>query len=409
MKNKIFKVLVGIVIIVFTFSAGLWLGISFEPFKEYILNISRYNNSSSENISEGTESEFSVKPFEEAIELVSESALDEKSKEELLAAAIDSMLSTLDDEYTEYFTTEEYKKIMESYSGIMSGIGVVVTLNDQEQVVVVLSLDGTPAYRAGIMEGDIIIGVDGVEIKEMALEKVVTMIKGEEGTKVGLKIYRPLGDKTIELTITRAKFLIPNLVSEVIEEDVGYVWYYTFQDKGAQQLDKEIQKLTGSGAEGIILDLRNNLGGVLSDAVEVCDLFLDEGKIVTVRGRLEDKEVTDEYFAGDGKYTEIPLVVLINGFSASASEVVAGALKDNDRAVLIGEKSFGKGLVQALYELSDGSGVKFTTARYFLPSGLSIEGVGIEPDITVKLELDSTEDTQLIKAVEEIEMLISES
>jgi len=409
MKNKIFRVLIGIVVIVITFSAGLWLGISFEPFKEYILNAGRYNSSSSENISENTESKFSVKPVKEAIDLVSKNALDKKSKEELLSAAVNSILSNLDDEYTEYFTTEEYEKIMESYSGIMSGIGIVITLNDEEQVVVVLPLDDTPAYRAGIMEGDIIIEVNGGEIKEMALEKVVTMIKGEEGTKVDLKIYRPLEDKTIELTITRAKFLIPNLVSEVIENDVGYIWYYTFQDKGAQQLDREIQKLTDSGAEGIILDLRNNLGGVLNDAVKVCDLFLDEGKIVTVKGRLEDKEVTDEYFAKGGKYAEIPLVVLINGFSASASEVVAGALKDNGRAVLVGEKSFGKGLVQALYELSDGSGIKFTTARYFLPSGVSIEGVGIKPDITVELEPDSTEDTQLIKAAEEIEALISET
>ncbi len=409
MKNKIFRVLIGIVVIVITFSAGLWLGISFEPFKEYILNAGRYNSSSSENISENTESKFSVKPVKEAIDLVSKNALDKKSKEELLSAAVNSILSNLDDEYTEYFTTEEYEKIMESYSGIMSGIGIVITLNDEEQVVVVLPLDDTPAYRAGIMEGDIIIEVNGGEIKEMALEKVVTMIKGEEGTKVDLKIYRPLEDRTIELTITRAKFLIPNLVSEVIENDVGYIWYYTFQDKGAQQLDREIQKLTDSGAEGIILDLRNNLGGVLNDAVKVCDLFLDEGKIVTVKGRLEDKEVTDEYFAKGGKYAEIPLVVLINGFSASASEVVAGALKDNGRAVLVGEKSFGKGLVQALYELSDGSGIKFTTARYFLPSGVSIEGVGIKPDITVELEPDSTEDTQLIKAAEEIEALISET
>jgi len=247
MKNKIFRVLIGIVVIVITFSAGLWLGISFEPFKEYILNAGRYNSSSSENISENTESKFSVKPVKEAIDLVSKNALDKKSKEELLSAAVNSILSNLDDEYTEYFTTEEYEKIMESYSGIMSGIGIVITLNDEEQVVVVLPLDDTPAYRAGIMEGDIIIEVNGGEIKEMALEKVVTMIKGEEGTKVDLKIYRPLEDRTIELTITRAKFLIPNLVSEVIENDVGYIWYYTFQDKGAQQLDREIQKLTDSG------------------------------------------------------------------------------------------------------------------------------------------------------------------
>ena len=195
----------------------------------------------------------------------------------------------------------------------------------------------------------------------------------------------------------------------MLENDIGHIWYYSFQDMGSRQLDSEIQKLIDSGAEGIILDLRNNLGGVLTDAVEVCDLFLNEGIIVTVKGRSEDKDITDEYIAGKGKYSEIPLVVLINEFSASASELAAGALKDNDRAVLIGEKSYGKGVVQVLYELSDGSGIKFTTARFFLPSGLSIQGVGVEPDILIDLEPDSTEDLQLNRAVEEMKKLISES
>jgi len=407
MKKIITAVLVSIVVVVFTFSTGLWLGISFEPFKRYISNI--FGDSTVKYNPDDAESEFSTEPLEETIDLVSDNALEEKSKEELLKAAIESILSELDDEYTEYFTAEEYEIIMDSFSGTMSGIGVVVTLDDEGQVVVVMPLEGTPAYKAGIKEGDIITEVNGVKIKDMALEKVVAMIKGEEGTKVDLEIYIPEDDNTVELTITRARFYVPNLTSGQLEGDIGYIWYYTFQDEGSQQLDSEIQKLIDGGAEGIIFDLRNNLGGVLTDAIEVSDLFLDEGTIVTVKGRSEDKDVTDEYTARKGKYSNIPLVVLINEFSASASELVAGALKDNDRALLIGERSHGKGVVQVLYELSDGSGIKFTTARFFLPSGISIQGTGIEPDILVELEPDSEEDLQLSRAIEEMETLLSES
>lgn len=415
MKKNVLRVLIAVIVVIFTFSTGLWVGISFDSFKKYVFNVNQNSTSEDngdggflEDISESIKRNFSVKPIEEAISLISESALVERSKDELLKAAVEGILSVLDDKHTEYFTAEEYEKIMESYSGTMSGIGVIVTLDNDGQVVVVRTLSDTPACRAGIVEGDIITEVDGMDIKDMALEKVVTMIRGEEGTKVNLKIYRPEDNGIIEVTVTRARFDVPNLISDIFEEDVGYIQYFDFQDRGAQKLDKEIQKLIDGGAKGLILDLRNNPGGVLDDAVEVCDLFLDEGIIVTIKGRTENKERIDKYLAWKGKYTEIPLVVLINGFSASASEVVAGALRDNDRAILVGERSFGKGTVQVIYELSDGSGLKFTTARYFLPLGLSVDGVGINPDILVKLEPDATEDIQLNKAIEEINTLISE-
>ncbi|MBE3090116.1 MAG: S41 family peptidase [Actinobacteria bacterium] len=395
MKKNVLRVVIAVIVVIFTFSTGLWIGISFDSFKGYLLKIKQ--NTTSE-----------IKPIEEIIDLVSGSALVEKSKDELLKAAIGGILSVLDDKYTEYFTAEEYKKIMESYSGTMSGIGVVFTLDDEGQVVVVRILEDTPASRAGIMEGDIITEVDGIKIKDMDLDKVLAMIRGKEGTEVNLKIYRPEEYDIIEVTVTRAIFDVPNLVSEILEEDVGYIWYYAFQDGGAQQLDREIKKLIDGGAKGLILDLRNNPGGVLDDAVEICDLFLDEGIIVTIRERMEDKEIIGKYSAREGKYTEIPLVVLINEFSASASEVVAGALRDNKRAILVGERSYGKGVVQVIYELSDGSGIKFTTAKYFLPSGLSIDGVGINPDVLVKLEPDATEDVQLNRAIEKINTLISE-
>ena len=415
MKKNVLRVVISIIVVIFIFSTGLWIGINFDSFKNYLLNISWSNitegyssGEAQDGISGNVNDEFSIEPIEETIDLISGNSLVKESKRVLSQAALEGILSALDDGYAEYFTAEEYNKIMESYSGTTSGIGVVVTVDDEGQVVVVRTLEDTPAYDAGIVEGDIITEVEGTAIKGMDIEKVVAMIKGEEGTKVSLKIYRPSEENTMEVTITRAKFYIPNLISDIFEKDVGYIWYYDFQINGASQLDKEIQKLIDGGAKGLILDLRDNLGGAWDDAIEVCDLFLDKGIITAVKGRADNKERIDEYTAKKGKYTEIPLVVLINGFSASASELVAGALKDNDRAILVGEKSFGKGVVQALYELSDGSGIKFTTAKYFLPSGVSIEGVGIKPDIIVELEPDATEDTQLNKAIEEIKILISE-
>ncbi|MBU2563642.1 MAG: PDZ domain-containing protein, partial [Actinobacteria bacterium] len=277
MKKNVLRVVIAVVVVIFTFSTGLWIGISFDFFKGYLLKIKQ--NITSEdysnggilgNISGSISSKFSIKPIEEAIDLISGSALVEKSKEELLKAAIEGILSVLDDKHTEYFTAEEYKKIMESYSGTMSGIGVVVTLDDEGQVVVVRILPDTPASRAGIMEGDIITEVDGIKIKDMDLDKVLAMIRGKEGTEVNLKIYRPEEYDIIEVTVTRTIFDVPNLVSEILEEDIGHIGYYAFQDGGAQQLDKEIQKLIEDGAKGLILDLRNNPGGVLDDAVEVC-------------------------------------------------------------------------------------------------------------------------------------------
>ena len=416
MKKIIIKVLVSIVVIIFVFSAGLWAGFSFNSIKKYFLSTNRGSNDASdvleekpgllEGISESIINRFSLKPFEEAFEYISSDSLVTLQKQELLQAAIEGMLILLDDRHADYFTVDEYEKITESYSGTMSGIGIIVTQDDEGRIVVVKPLPGTPAGSAGIREGDHIIAVNGEDVSDMVLENVVTLIKGEEGTSVDVTFFRPEEDRTFEITIVRERFYVPNLFSEIVEDNIAYIQYIGFQDGGAELLESEIEKLLDQGAGSIIFDLRNNLGGTLDDAVAVCDLFMDSGAIVTVRGRTDDEERVDEYFAGNGKYTEIPLVILINGFSASASELVAGALRDNDRALLVGEISFGKGTVQVIHELSDGSGLKFTTAKYFLPSGVSIESVGVLPDIEVVLTAGDTEDLQLNRAIEEIKVMM---
>jgi carboxyl-terminal processing protease len=416
MKQIIIKAIVSIVVLIFVFSAGVWAGLSLETLNINFTgkNVGTQDVSSSDgespgiigNISNTIKERFSIKPFQEALEFIREDAAQEYTRQELLRAAIEGMLSLLDDRHSEYFTVEEYEKIAESFSGTMSGIGVIVTQEEDGSIVVVKPLPDTPAGSAGIREGDIIKAVDGVDISGMVLENVVAMIKGEQGTSVDITFYRPADDETFTVTLVRARFYVPNVFAEMAEENIAYIQYIGFQDNGADLLDSELEKLIDRGAEALILDLRNNLGGTLEDAVDVCDLFLDKGAIVTVRGRSDDKERVDEYFAREGKYMEIPIVVLINGFSASASELAAGALRDNDRALIIGEQSFGKGTVQVIHELSDGSGLKFTTARYFLPSGVSIDGVGIMPDIEVELTLEDTEDLQLERAIEEIKKMI---
>ncbi len=416
MKKIIIRVVVSIVILIFVFSSGLWAGLSLTSVRKYFLGNGSSSSDSSytseekpgllEDISESIKNRFSIKPFEEALNYISNDSISAFSKQELLRAAIEGMLLLLDDRHAEYFTVEDYQKITESYNGTMSGIGVIVMQDDDGRVVVVKPLPDTPADNAGIKEGDEIIRVNGTDIKDMVLENIVAMIKGEEGTSVDITFYRPGEERTFEVTLIRARFYVPNLFAEMIEDNIGYIQYIGFQNGGADFLDSEIEKLIEQGAAAIIFDLRNNLGGTLDDAVDVCDLFMDEGAIVTVRGRTDDDERVDEYFAKDGKYTEIPLIVLINGFSASASELVAGALRDNGRALLIGEISFGKGTVQVIHDLSDGSGLKFTTAKYYLPSGVSIDGVGIIPDIEVELTLEDTEDLQLKRALEEVKKIL---
>ena len=361
MKKIIIQVLVSIVVIIFVFTAGLWAGFSFNSIKKYFLSSNSGSSDTGstqeessglfEEISETIKNRFSLAPFEEAFDYISNDSLMTFQKQELMQAAIGGMLTLLDDRHADYFTIDEYEKITESYSGTMSGIGIIVTQDDEGRVIVVKPLPGTPAGSAGIREGDHIIAVNGQDISEMVLENVVTLIKGEEGTSVDVTFYRLDEDKTFEITLVRARFYVPNLFAEMIEDNIAYIQYIGFQDGGAEFLESEIEKLIGEGAESIIFDLRNNLGGTLDDAVAVCDLFMDSGAIVTVRGRTDNEERVDEYFAEKGKYTEIPLVVLINGFSASASELVAGALRDNKRTILVGETSFGKGTVQVIHEL----------------------------------------------------------
>ncbi|MHB1346589.1 MAG: S41 family peptidase [Candidatus Humimicrobiaceae bacterium] len=401
--------IVGLIII---FAAGFWMGSDFSDRFNFSLQkagqMLLLNDTGETQTTNGSEdSPLSIKALEETIDSVSKEALISKTKQELVTAAINGILDSLDDSHSEYFTKEQYSKIMESYQGIMTGgIGVVVTLNDQEKVEVVNVIKGSPSSKLDIRQGDIIMKVDGESIAGIPLEETVSKIKGPADTSVTITFFRPSDNKTFDLEIKRGTFSVPNFSNEVIDGNIAYIQYFEFHENGAKELEKEIGSLITQGAEGIILDLRNNLGGTLDDAVYLCDLFLDGGIIVTVKGRSDGSDSYEEFKAKSGKYIDIPMVVLINEYSASASELTAGAFKDSKRAILIGEKSYGKGTVQVLHLLPDGSGIKFTTAKYFLPSGESIDGTGIIPDISVKLDADSETDVQKERAIEEIQKLM---
>jgi carboxyl-terminal processing protease len=415
-KFKALKITFIVFLVILIFGSGFVLGLDFTykfniriPAVSEIIPKVPTTVEDSTLKQEGQEfSQTSVKSIEQVIELILNEAITPRTKDELIIAAIQGILSKLDDKHAEYFSKDQYAKIMESYQGIMSGgIGVIVTLNEKKQVEVVKVIPDSPSSGFDIKQGDLIKKVNGENVEGIALEEVVSKITGPVDTEVDITFYRASENLSFTYKIKRGTFTIPNFISEMIEGNIAYIQYYDFQEGGAEQLEKEIDSMINKGAKGIILDLRNNLGGVLNDAVKLCDLFLDKDKlIVRVVGRSSGKEVTQDYNATAGKYLDIPLVVLINEYSASASELSAGALKDHGRAILIGEKSFGKGTVQTLHILSDGSGIKFTTAKYYLPLGESIDGKGIEPDIKVSIEPDAKEDMQKNRAVEEIKKLL---
>ena len=414
-RLKALKIILVVILAILVFGSGFLLGLDFTY--KFNIRVPKINEllpktATSDNISDSKDeqesSETSVKSIEQTIELILKEAINPKTKNELIIAAIQGILLKLEDNHAEYFSKEQYAKIMESYKGVMSGgIGIIVTLNDKKQVEVVKVIPDSPSSSLDIRQGDLIKKVNGEDVERITLEEVVSKITGPVGTDVSITFYRPSEIKSFELTIKRGTFTVPNYVSEMIDGNIAYIQYYDFQEGGAEQVEKEIDNMIKNGAQGVILDLRNNLGGVLDDAVNLCDLFLEKDKlIVRVIGRVDGKEVSRDYNATEGKYPDIPLIILINEYSASASELTAGAFQDHKRAVLVGEKSFGKGTVQTLHILSDGSGIKFTTAKYYLPLGESIDGTGIDPDIKVSLDPDSKTDIQKDKAVEEMKKLL---
>jgi carboxyl-terminal processing protease len=345
-------------------------------------------------------------PVIELYEALNESAVDAPDAEKLVDGAIKGMLDQVDDEYARYFPAEAFADFNASLDGTFSGVGLMLT-DTPDGPVIVSVLEGTPAEEAGIEEGERIVEVDGEDVSGDPLEQIVAKVKGEAGTTVSLGLAGgDEGRRTLE--ITRAEFDLPLTTSEMLEGDVGYVRLYQFAEDTGERVRSEVRSLLDDGARGIVLDLRNNPGGLLNEAVSVASVFVEDGEIVSVQKRGGDRET---YGAVDDAFDDVPLVVLVDDHSASASEIVAGAVQDADRGPIVGETTFGKGTVQTIAQFSDGSGAKFTTARSFTPSGDSIEGVGVEPDVQATLNDDEEpveveDDPQVDAAVDELDRLV---
>ena len=326
----------------------------------------------------------------EVVQELRQSFIDQErlSAEELNAAAIKGILDYLDDPYTAYLSPEQYQNFtatLAGETGEFEGIGADVTLMDGRLLILGPRPD-SPASRAGIRPGDIVVAVDGVDIEGLDLPEAVDLIRGPKGSTVVLRIIRPGTLRSIDISVVRDTIRLTNVNARMQEDGVGYIGVGTFDAKTADGVREAIAGLRSEGARGLVLDLRNNTGGLVDAAVRVVSEFVESGLVFVVR----NNDAADEEYetTGEGTAYDLPLVVLVNGFSASASEIVSGALQDHDRAVVVGVRTFGKGSVNQLSQLDSGSGLYVTIARWLTPNGRVIEAEGIEPDIVVGDPID---------------------
>jgi len=319
--------------------------------------------------------------FTEVFSRIQADYVEPVTDETLLENAIRGMLSGLDP-HSAYLNPDEYKELRIGTTGQFGGLGIEVGM-ENGFVKVISPIDDTPAQRAGVKAGDLIIRLDDKPVKGMTLQEAVKIMRGKPGTKITLTIVREGEDKPLKITITRAIIKIKSVKYKILEPGYGYLRITSFQSRTGEQMRKALAAMKEQGdLKGLILDLRNNPGGVLNAAVSVSDAFLDQGLIVYTDGRIEEAKMKFEATPGD-LIAGVPMVVLVNSGSASASEIVAGALQDHKRAIIMGQKSFGKGSVQTILPLSNGGAIKLTTARYYTPSGRSIQAEGIVPNIVL--------------------------
>lgn len=319
-------------------------------------------------------------------------------KDEMAENIYKAVMSSLDDPYSKYYTAEEYKELSASTEGVYYGIGATVTLNDDGYVRIVQTQEGSPAEEAGILAEDVITEVAGENVKGMKLDDIVSRMKGEEGTSVTLTIVR--GDETLKIDVTRRKIDSVLVAGKMLDNNIGYIAISQFEGVTLEQFNNAFDNLKEQGMQGLIIDVRGNPGGRLDTVTDILDRLLPEGLIVY----MQDKNGKREEIRSDEECDlDVPCAVLVNGNSASASEVFSGALQDYGLAGIIGTQTFGKGIVQSIYKLDDGSAVKLTTQDYYTPNGNNIHGIGITPDEVVELDEDAYKqdgtDTQLDAAV----------
>ena len=333
--------------------------------------------------------------FGDAFQLIRDDYVEEVDDKTLISNAINGMLSALDP-HSNYLPDDDFKKMQERTRGEFGGLGIEITMEDG-YVKVVSPIDDTPAFNAGVQAGDLIVQIAGQDVLGMTLSEAVELMRGPVGSDIDITIRRK-DDQFIDITLTRDVIKMRSVRHESYGK-VGYIRITTFSEQTTPGLEKavaELQAEHGNDLQGVILDLRNNPGGLLREAVSVSDAFLEKGEIVSTRGRQGNQN--SRYFAKSGDLLDgLPLVILINSGSASASEIVAGALKDHKRAVIMGTRSFGKGSVQSIIPMPGHGAIRITTARYYTPSGVSIQSTGIAPDIDVELAVVENLETGAVR------------
>ena len=359
-----------------------------------------------------------IQQFVDVYKKIKDQYVDEVDDTTLFNYAIEGMVSKLDP-YSDYLSKEDFSELKIGTTGKFGGIGIEITMEDGF-VKIISPIDDTPAQRAGLKAGDLVIEVQGISLKDKSINDAVKLMRGEPGTSVKVKILREKEESPLDFELVRQIIVSKGIKTEIFNGEVGYLRLSSFQSNSTANVRKaiyDLRKKTGNMMVALILDLRNNPGGVLGSAVGISDLFLKSGKIVYTKGRTNNSDL--EYYANSEDILEgLPLYVLINGGSASASEIVAGALQDHKRAIIYGEKSFGKASVQSIQEMMDGSALKLTTAKYYTPNDRHIHENGISPDVKIEfkeLEIPSSlvpdpysTDNQIISILEDYKTSISQ-
>lgn len=312
----------------------------------------------------------------------------------LIDGAIDGMVKSLNDPHSNYLSPKMYKTLMEQTEGSFAGIGVVMGMNNEQKIHIVGIMENSPGQKAGLQEGDEILAVDGVPVTQMAFDEVAAHVRGQAGTDVVLTIMRDNANQ--DITITRDNIKLKTVGHKMLDNNIGYIQIVSFSEDTANEFNEAYNDLKNQGMKALVLDLRNNPGGLLTTCVEIAKKLVPKGEIVSI----VDKQGNKETYSSSLEAPEYPLVVLINKNSASASEILSGAIQDTKSGTIIGNTSYGKGSVQTILPMFEDDAVKLTIAKYYTPSGRSIDGTGITPDIEINLDENATLDTQLDKALE---------
>ncbi|WP_270521306.1 S41 family peptidase [Megamonas funiformis] len=312
----------------------------------------------------------------------------------LIDGAIDGMVKSLNDPHSNYLSPKMYKTLMEQTEGSFAGIGVVMGMDNEQKIHIVGIMENSPGQKAGLQEGDEILAVDGVPITQMAFDEVAAHVRGQAGTDVVLTIMRDNANQ--DITITRDNIKLKTVGHKMLDNNIGYIQIVSFSEDTANEFNEAYNDLKNQGMKALVLDLRNNPGGLLTTCVEIAKKLVPKGEIVSI----VDKQGNKETYSSSLEAPEYPLAVLINKNSASASEILSGAIQDTKAGTIIGNTSYGKGSVQTILPMFEDDAVKLTIAKYYTPSGRSIDGTGITPDIEINLDENATLDTQLDKALE---------